>query len=171
MIGKQVLAFGKSEKSEFINIRIFAASSGGRIGRFTPDRERSHVWPSFLGDCLYRSSSLPELVNLLFYSTPAAYKLTVSQVCHWVHSEDSDQTGRMPRLIWVFAGCTVILLVLSRGGSNIIIEIWTVAYYHNDLKFLDRQVWANTVDPDQTALLLNEQSDQDLHCLSFCLHL
>ena len=25
----------------------------------------------------------------------------------------SDQTGRMPRLIWVFAGCTVILLVLS----------------------------------------------------------
>ena len=48
MIGKQVLAFGKSEKSEFINIGIFAASSGGRkgrlhIGRFTPDRERSHV--------------------------------------------------------------------------------------------------------------------------------
>ena len=22
----------------------------------------------------------------------------------WAHSEDSDQTGRMPRLIWVFAG-------------------------------------------------------------------
>ena len=32
-------------------------------------------------------------------------------------SEDSDQTGRMPRLIWVFAGRTVILLVLSWGGS------------------------------------------------------
>ena len=48
MIGKQVLAFGKSEKSEFINIENFAASSGGRkgrchIGRFTPDRDRSHV--------------------------------------------------------------------------------------------------------------------------------
>ena len=26
---------------------------------------------------------------------------------HWMHSEDSNQTGRMPRLIWVFAGCTV----------------------------------------------------------------
>ena len=24
----------------------------------------------------------------------------------WVHSEDSDQTGQMPRLIWVFAGHT-----------------------------------------------------------------
>ena len=33
-------------------------------------------------------------------------------------SEDSDQTGRMPRLIWVFAGRTLTLLVLSRGGSN-----------------------------------------------------
>ena len=32
-------------------------------------------------------------------------------------SEHSDQTGRMSRLIWVFAGRTVILLVLSWGGS------------------------------------------------------
>ena len=31
---------------------------------------------------------------------------------HWTHSEDSDQTRRMPRLIWVLAGRTVILLVL-----------------------------------------------------------
>ena len=35
-------------------------------------------------------------------------------------SEDSDQTGRMPRLIWVFDGRTCILLVLSRGGSNVL---------------------------------------------------
>ena len=40
-----------------------------------------------------------------------------SLATHWAHSEDSDQTGQMPRLIWVFAGCTVILLVLSWGGS------------------------------------------------------
>ena len=33
------------------------------------------------------------------------------------NSKDSDWTGRMPRLIWVFAGRTFILLVLSRGGS------------------------------------------------------
>ena len=37
---------------------------------------------------------------------------------HWVYSEDSDQTGRMPRLIWVFTGHTLILLVLSCRGSN-----------------------------------------------------
>ena len=32
--------------------------------------------------------------------------------------EDSDQTWRMPRLIWVFAGRTVILLVLSWAGGG-----------------------------------------------------
>ena len=40
-----------------------------------------------------------------------------SLATHWAHSEDSDQTGRMPRLIWVFAGRTVILLVFSWRGS------------------------------------------------------
>ena len=41
-----------------------------------------------------------------------------SLAIYWAHSEDSDQTGRMPRLIWVFAGCTLILLVLSCRGSD-----------------------------------------------------
>ena len=36
---------------------------------------------------------------------------------HWVHSKDSDQTGQMLRLIWVFAGHTCILLVLTCTGS------------------------------------------------------
>ena len=41
----------------------------------------------------------------------------------------------------------------------------------NGPTFSDRYTWANSVDPDQTApLLLLEESDQDLHCLPFCLH-
>ena len=47
-----------------------------------------------------------------------------SLATHWAHSEDSDQTGRKPRLIWVFAGCTVILLVLSWGDTNIWRHEW-----------------------------------------------
>ena len=46
-----------------------------------------------------------------------AWRKLGSLSTHWAHSEDSDQTGRMPRLIWVFAGRTVILLVLSWDGS------------------------------------------------------
>ena len=46
-------------------------------------------------------------------SSLSAWRNLGSLATHWAHSEDSDQTGRMPRLIWVFAGHTVILLVLS----------------------------------------------------------
>ena len=35
--------------------------------------------------------------------------------------------------------------------------------YRNVPKLLDRHVWANSVDPE-------EQSDQGLYCLPFCLH-
>ena len=42
-------------------------------------------------------------------------------------------------------------------------------YYRKNSKYWDMYVWANTLDSDQTAL--KEQSDQDLHCLPFFLHL
>ena len=41
--------------------------------------------------------------------------------------------------------------------------------YRKNSKYWDIYVWANSVDSDQTAL--REQSDQDLHCLPFFLHL
>ena len=39
-----------------------------------------------------------------------------SLTTHWAHSKDSDQTGRMPRLIWVFAGrtCHFVGFVMRR---------------------------------------------------------
>ena len=37
-------------------------------------------------------------------SSLSARRKLGSLATHWAHSEDSDQTGRMPRLIWVFAG-------------------------------------------------------------------
>ena len=49
----------------------------------------------------------------------SAWRSVRSLATYWVHSEDSDQTGRMPRLISAFAWRTVILLVLSWGGSNV----------------------------------------------------
>ena len=50
-------------------------------------------------------------------SSLSAWRQLGSLATHWAHSEDSDQTGWMPRLIWVFAGRTVTLLVLSCRGS------------------------------------------------------
>ena len=50
-----------------------------------------------------------------------------------------------------------------------------VFLYRNDPKFSDTNALTNSADPDQTAptlirLLLEEQSDQGLHCVQFCLH-
>ena len=44
-----------------------------------------------------------------------------------------------------------------------------LSVYRKNSKYWDMYVWANNVDSDQTAL--KEQSDQDLHCLQFFLHL
>ena len=42
---------------------------------------------------------------VLIKSLLLAWRNLVSLATQWAHSEDSDQIGRMPRLIWVFAGC------------------------------------------------------------------
>ena len=49
----------------------------------------------------------------------SAWRNIWSLAIRWTHSEDPDQTGRMPRLIWVFAGRTLNLLVLPWGGSSL----------------------------------------------------
>ena len=49
-------------------------------------------------------------------SSLTAWRKLGSLATHWAHSEDWSD-WQMPRLIRVFVGCTVILFVLSRGGS------------------------------------------------------
>ena len=51
-------------------------------------------------------------------SSLSAWRKLGSLATHWAHSEDSDQTGLMPRLSWIFAGRTLTLLVLSCRGSH-----------------------------------------------------
>ena len=55
-------------------------------------------------------------------SSLSAWRKLGSLATHWVHSKDSDQTGQMPRLIWVFAWHTVILFVLSWGGWYVLLQ-------------------------------------------------
>ena len=52
-------------------------------------------------------------------SSLSAWRKLGSLATHWAHNEDSGQSGRLSRLIWVFAGRIVILLVLSWGGSYV----------------------------------------------------
>ena len=58
-----------------------------------------------------------------------AWRKLGSLATHWVHSEDSDQTGGMPRLIWVFTGRTATLLILSWGGSSTLNKLHIYGLY------------------------------------------
>ena len=75
-----------------------------------------------LGSC----ASIPDSKFIHFSGYTITYNyMRCNTICnilvatHWTHSEDSGPTERMPRLIWVLAGRTIILLVLSWGGSYI----------------------------------------------------
>ena len=108
----------------------------------------------------------------------SAWRKLGSSGTHLAHSEDSDQTGQMPRLIWIFARRTLTLLVLSRGGSDVlphcfchsmqypkfpkysdtkkfvvITKIWTMWLYNRVMSPNDADGMANSVNPDQTAPL------------------
>ena len=114
-------------------------------------------------------------------SSLSAWRKPGSLATHWAHSEDTDQTGQMPRLIWVFTECTVILLILSRGGSCVYrkapknldtrknycnyLNIWLIWIFHGVMHLNDADGMANSVEPDQTAPLGAVQSDLGLHCL------
>ena len=65
-------------------------------------------------------------------SSLSAWRKLGSLATHWAHSKDSDQTGQMPRLIWVFAGRTVTLGVLSWGGSYGILHHWSTRLIQNN---------------------------------------
>ena len=61
----------------------------------------------------------------------------------------------------IFFGYKTDIFLLQNNPQNL--------DYSKNSKYWDMYVRANSVDSDQTAL--KEQSDQDLHCLPFFLHL
>ena len=105
---------------------------------------------------------------------------------HWAHSEDSDQTGRMPRLIWVFAGRTSFLLVSSWGDSFVFIRFlltlfldlivavtgYRCQYFLHYLSrnyvgclFLTNKIdawWNLTITPNRSSYLISLQHERNL---------
>ena len=67
-------------------------------------------------------------------SSLTAWRKHGSLATHWAHSEDSDQTGHPPSLIWVFAGRTGHFVRFVTGWLNyyyrsVITRLWQ-AYFH-----------------------------------------
>ena len=98
--------------------------------------ERPHVKTNKVACAPSKNSDQPgHQPSLISLHCPAWRKLC-SLVTQWVHSEDSDQTGWMPRLIRVFPGRKVILLVLSWGGSYMVAIAMLPIHVRNTLKYL-----------------------------------
>ena len=55
----------------------------------------------------------------------SAWRMLGPLATHWAHNKDSDQTGRMPRLIWVFAGRTCHLAGFVTRRLHSFWEQWT----------------------------------------------
>ena len=86
------------------------------------------TWQNQQSDCVPSEDSdqpwhPPSLIRVFAVPMKKAwvlsYPLSAQRRLWSAHSKDSDHTGRLPRLIWVFAGCTHILLVLSCRGSHV----------------------------------------------------
>ena len=104
-------------------------------GTDSPYRETSNIYDGSAFCAGYRSHDMTKPTK--WHVRPAKTQINLgirpvwseSSLCaQWVakdpsflhaDSEYSDQTGRMPRLIWFFAGRTLILLVLSCHSSVI----------------------------------------------------
>ena len=103
---------------------------------------------------------------------PTKWRKFGSLTTHWAHSEDSDQTGRMPRLIWIFAGCTLLLLVLSCRGSyglNCWISLFTVLTYQVPYRDACNKITNYCLDPHLTQCC-NYCLDPHLtQCCNYCL--
>ena len=83
-------------------------------------------------------------------SSLSAWRKLGPLATHWAHSQDSDQTRRMPRLICVFAGRTATLLVLSPGGSYLKLTPSIQQLQNNEfmtLSYIENLEWVPKMSP------------------------
>ena len=78
-------------------------------------------------------------------SSLSAWRKLGSLATHWAHMEDSDQPGRMPRLIWVFAGRTVIFWGFVMRRLNYDCTVFLIRMIRETARSCVRGVWFRVV--------------------------
>ena len=132
---------------------------------FEPQHDKTNKMACALSEDSDQPGHPPSLIS---FRCPQERKLG-SLPTHWAHSEDADQTGQMPRLIWVFAGRTFILLVLSWGYSYTSQHLLSTnilkpyEWFHTNLSFNSLLQTYNAIIPLSTWKRLIELS-QILFC-------
>ena len=97
-------------------------------------------------------------------SSLSAWRKIGSLSTHLVHSEDSDQTGRMPRLNWVFAGCICHFVGFVMRRPFFTSFIFACLYEEFMITTRTRvAIWAATWQNPQSDCAPSEESDQPGH--------
>ena len=91
-------------------LRVSALEKRGMVSRHYY-LSRLMTKPTKWHVCPAKTQISPGILPVWSESSLSALRNIGSLATHWAHSEDSDQTGRMPRLIRVFDGRTLILFV------------------------------------------------------------
>ena len=88
-----------SDSIKFLILPMPANSRGTQMSFSMTKPTKWNVWPA-------KTQISLGIRPVWSESLLSAWRNLGSLATHWVHSKDSDQTGWMPRLIWVFTGCT-----------------------------------------------------------------
>ena len=102
-------------------------------------------------------------IRFLIWNYVENYSLIIIKYPPYLSEYNKPDSG-----LWVLGGWSSVLTGALCGLSGYVStaipfnENEQNCNYRNDPEFSDRQVWANSVEPDQTALF---------HCLLFRLHL
>ena len=116
-----LLALGKHWSNKLQNFHAVLSFVSHRFDKWNWDTFARHFGSSYTWAATWQNQQngkcTQRRLTLIRVFAVRMKKAWVLLATHWVHSDNSDQTMWMPRLIWVFAGHTLILLVLSWGGS------------------------------------------------------
>ena len=101
--------FGQEEFMDPVNVAVLQTCLNMYTWAATWQNQQSECAPSEDSD---QPGYPPSLISLR-----CALNGQLRAQAFFMRTAKTDQFGRMPRLIWVIAGRTTILLVLSWGGS------------------------------------------------------
>ena len=95
-------------------VKIIDQSDSIRITKKGHSTEKPTKWPV----CPTRTQNSLDIRPVWSETLPSTWRNLGSLPTHWTHSEDSGQTARMRRLIWVFAGRTCHFIVLFASAPT-----------------------------------------------------
>ena len=112
----------------------------------TQQTQIRHLWSGFYGNLSHRTTKPTKrplrpaktqislgICPVWSESSPSTWRNIGPLTTYWVHSQDSDHTGQMPRLIWVFRWAHMSFCWFCHAAAHFICIFWTHHWTHYSL--------------------------------------